>query len=44
MIQCQDLLKLKTGIVFAVPIPVECEANPAVIKSAIDKALAEADE
>ena len=38
------MLSLKTGVIFAVPIPIECEANPAVIKKAIDQALAEADQ
>ena len=35
---------MKTGIIFAVPIPIEKEANSAVIRKAIDQALAEADE
>ena len=35
---------LQTGIVFAVPIPTDKEANSTYIKQSIDQALAEADQ
>jgi Uncharacterized enzyme involved in pigment biosynthesis len=35
-------LKLKTGILFANPIPKEEEADPKMVRSCIEKALEEA--
>ena len=44
MIRSQALLGLETGMVFAVPVPADKEANSAMIKTAIDQALSEANE
>ena len=44
MIKSQDTLGLQTGIIIAVPIPKDKEANATMIKKGIDEALAEADE
>lgn len=44
MIEGNDMLNLKNGIIFAVPVPKEKEANQENIKSAINTALIEADE
>jgi pseudouridine-5'-phosphate glycosidase len=43
IIQGNDLLKLRNGIIFAVPVPSDKEANQDNIQEAITKALLEAD-
>jgi pseudouridine-5'-phosphate glycosidase len=43
IIQGNDLLKLRNGIIFAVPVPSDKEANQDNIQEAITKALQEAD-
>eukprot|EP00347_Sterkiella_histriomuscorum_P018997 403343364 len=44
IIQGNDILKLKNGIIFAVPVPADKEANQDNIQKAIASALAEADQ
>ena len=44
MIASQDAMGLKTGMIFANPIPKDKEANPELIRSAVGQALKEADE
>ena len=43
LIHHNDMLKLKNGIIFAVPVPKDKEANQEHIKHAISEALADAD-
>lgn len=43
IIQGNDLLKLKNGMIFAVPVPEDKEANQELIQKAISEALAEAE-
>ena len=44
MIDAQTTLKLQTGMIFANPVPKDKEANPEVVRKAIDQSLQEAKE